>query len=212
MNEPKDATIASTEFDPDKVKRGPAVYVLSPGNLEVVAASDFDALLALYRAVPEPLSKLQTFPIGNSTGYLAVDANAEFRRQEEDIERLLGVKFSDRNYFALRDRAEKAEAELSSVLTAEVGEFSSLRAAAEKITLGRWTSSRSLNMVAKTEAVVWGSDGDAVALVYTNLGLDDDAGDVAEFIAAASPETILKLLSQLSSVLARESATTKEKP
>jgi hypothetical protein len=72
-----------------------------------------------------------------------------------------------------------------------------LKEAAEKITLAEWTASEHLEKSVGTEWAVWGSDGDAIALVYSNLGIDDYAEDIASFIAQASPQNILNLINLL---------------
>lgn len=72
-----------------------------------------------------------------------------------------------------------------------------LRQKAEKAGFGKWTSSEHLEKEVGTEAAVWGSDGDSIALVYTNLGLGIYAEDLAPYIAATSPDRLLELLSLL---------------
>jgi len=52
-------------------------------------------------------------------------------------------------------------------------------------TPGPWTAGEYRQHASLTEAAVWGPDGDAVALVYSNLGLDAEALPTAILIAAA---------------------------
>lgn len=54
----------------------------------------------------------------------------------------------------------------------------------EKIT-GPFTATPLIDVQTRTEAAVWGPDGDLLAHVHSNLGLDWKAIDVARLLASA---------------------------
>jgi hypothetical protein len=58
-----------------------------------------------------------------------------------------------------------------------------------KTTPGPWTAHHRIDLLTKAEAAIYGPDGDMVAMVYSNLGLDGDPMATARLIAAA-PELL----------------------
>jgi hypothetical protein len=54
-----------------------------------------------------------------------------------------------------------------------------------KPTPGPWTAHHRINLLTRAEAAIYGPDGDMVAMVYGNLGLDGDPMATARLMAAA---------------------------